>query len=36
HWLEDVVFDQEFKETSFLKKNPKNLLNGILRNLKGD
>lgn len=33
HWLEDVVFEQEFKEPSFLKKV---LFQGILKNLKGD
>ncbi|WP_051428216.1 YceG family protein [Bacillus sp. J33] len=33
HWLEDVVFEQEFKEPSFLKKV---LFQGLLKNLKGD
>ena len=33
HWLEDVVFDLEYKEPSSLKKF---FLNGILKNLKGD
>ncbi|WNS73916.1 YceG family protein [Bacillus sp. DTU_2020_1000418_1_SI_GHA_SEK_038] len=31
HWLEDVVFEQEFKEPSILKK-----VKGILKNLRGD
>ncbi|KON90276.1 hypothetical protein AF332_12185 [Sporosarcina globispora] len=33
HWLEDVVFEQEFKKPSFLKKV---LFQGLLKNLKGD
>ncbi len=33
HWLEDVVFDLEFKEPSKLKKI---LFQGILKNLRGD
>ncbi|GLB57876.1 YceG family protein [Cytobacillus sp. NCCP-133] len=33
HWLEDVVFEQEFKEPSFIKKV---FLQGLLKNLKGD
>jgi hypothetical protein len=33
HWLEDVVFDQEFKEPSKLKKG---FLHGILKNFKGE
>ncbi|MDP4083535.1 MAG: YceG family protein [Bacillota bacterium] len=33
HWLEDVVFEQEFKEPSILKKV---LFQGILKNFKGD
>lgn len=33
HWLEDVVFEQEFKEPSFLKKV---IFQGFLKNLKGD
>lgn len=33
HWLDEVVFDLEFKEPSFLKKV---LLQGLLKNLKGD
>ncbi|MEH7392851.1 YceG family protein [Bacillus sp. JJ1503] len=31
HWLEDVVFEQEFKEPSILKK-----VRGIFKNLRGD
>lgn len=31
HWLEDVVFEQEFREPSFLKK-----VQGIFKNLRGD
>ncbi|MBY0122702.1 YceG family protein [Bacillus sp. S/N-304-OC-R1] len=31
HWLEDVVFEQEFKEPSILKK-----VKGIFKNLRGD
>lgn len=31
HWLEDVVFEQEFKEPSLLKK-----VKGIFKNLRGD
>lgn len=33
HWLEDVVFDLEFKEPSIFKKG---LFQGILKNLRGD
>lgn len=33
HWLEDVVFEQEYKAPSKLKKN---FLQGFLKNLKGD
>ncbi|MDP4164550.1 MAG: YceG family protein [Bacillota bacterium] len=33
HWLEDVVFDQEFKEPSIMKKG---LFHGFLKNLRGD
>ncbi|MFK9093361.1 YceG family protein [Bacillus salipaludis] len=33
HWLDDVVFDQEFKEPSLFKKG---LFQGILKNLRGD
>jgi hypothetical protein len=33
HWLEDVVFDQEFKEPSRLKKG---FFQGILKNFKGE
>lgn len=33
HWLEDVVFEQEFKEPSIIKKV---LFQGILKNLRGD
>lgn len=33
HWLEEVVFEQEYKEPSILKKV---LFQGILKNLKGD
>jgi hypothetical protein len=33
HWLEDVVFDMEFKEPSKLKKG---LFQGFLKNLRGD
>lgn len=33
HWLEDVVFDLEFKEPSKLKKM---IFQGILKNLRGD
>lgn len=33
HWLEEVVFNQEFKEPSILKKV---LFQGILKNFKGD
>jgi len=33
HWLEDVVFDLEFKEPSLFKKG---LFQGILKNLRGD
>lgn len=33
HWLEDVVFDLEYKEPSSFKKF---FLNGILKNLKGE
>ncbi|MFZ7944203.1 MULTISPECIES: YceG family protein [Bacillaceae] len=33
HWLDDVVFDLEFKEPSLFKKG---LLQGILKNLRGD
>ncbi|WP_077213695.1 YceG family protein [Bacillus dakarensis] len=33
HWLEDVVFDQEFKEPSFVKRI---LRQGLFRNLRGD
>lgn len=31
HWLDDVVFEQEFKEPSFFKK-----VQGIFKNLRGD
>lgn len=33
HWLEDLVFDQEYKEPSPLKKM---FFNGFLKNLRGD
>jgi hypothetical protein len=33
HWLEDVVFDLEFKELSIFKKG---IFQGILKNLRGD
>jgi hypothetical protein len=33
HWLEDVVFEQEFKEPSIIKKV---IFQGILKNLRGD
>ncbi|MCM3114532.1 YceG family protein [Neobacillus sp. MER 74] len=33
HWLEDVVFEMEFKEPSIFKKG---LFQGILKNLRGD
>ncbi|MGG3470192.1 YceG family protein [Neobacillus pocheonensis] len=33
HWLEDMVFDLEFKEPSLFKKG---LFQGILKNLRGD
>lgn len=33
HWLEDVMFEQEFKEPSIIKKV---LFQGILKNLRGD
>jgi hypothetical protein len=33
HWLEDIVFDQEFKEPSRLKKG---FFQGILKNFKGE
>ncbi|MGG5253896.1 YceG family protein [Neobacillus sp. SM06] len=33
HWLEDVVFDQEFRTASKLKKN---FLHGFLKNLRGE
>lgn len=33
HWLEDVVFDQEFKEPSLFKKG---FFHGILKNIRGD
>ncbi|WP_042375006.1 YceG family protein [Neobacillus jeddahensis] len=33
HWLDDVVFDLEFKEPSLFKKG---LFQGILKNLRGD
>lgn len=33
HWLEDVVFEQEYKEPSFLKKG---FFQGIIKNLRGD
>lgn len=33
HWLEDIVFEQEFKEPSIIKKG---LLQGIFKSLKGD
>jgi hypothetical protein len=33
HWLEDVIFDLEFKEPSIFKKG---LFQGILKNLRGD
>jgi hypothetical protein len=33
HWLEDVVFNLEFKEPSIFKKG---LFQGILKNLRGD
>ncbi|WP_374049774.1 YceG family protein [Neobacillus sp. PS3-34] len=33
HWLEEVVFDQEFKEPSLIKKG---LFSGFLKNLRGD
>lgn len=33
HWLEDVVFEQEFREPSIIKKV---IFQGILKNLRGD
>jgi len=33
HWLEDVVFDLEYKEPSIFKKG---LFQGFLKNLRGD
>lgn len=33
HWLDEVVFDLEFKEPSLFKKG---LIQGILKNLRGD
>ncbi|MCA1037032.1 YceG family protein [Bacillus infantis] len=33
HWLEEVVFDQDYKEPSLIKKV---FLQGLLKNLKGD
>ncbi|MEM5592571.1 YceG family protein [Niallia circulans] len=33
HWLEDVVFDMEYKEPSFLKRG---LFGGFLKSRKGD
>jgi hypothetical protein len=33
HWLDDVVFNMEYKETSIFKKG---LFQGILKNLRGD
>ena len=33
HWLDDVVFEQEFKETSFIKKI---ITNSFLKNIRGD
>jgi hypothetical protein len=33
HWLEEVVFDQEFKEPSIIKKG---IFQSFLKNLRGD